>query len=82
MAHAVHETLPGLGLLAAGLVLIVGHTLNLLLGLMGAVVHGLRLNLIEFFNWGMREEGELFRPFERKEDTPWTPSSASWSRSR
>ena len=75
MAHAVRETLPGLGLLAAGLVLLVGHTLNLLLGLMGAVVHGLRLNLIEFFNWGMREEGELFRPFERKEGTPWTPSS-------
>jgi len=75
MAHAVREALPGLGLLAAALVLLLGHGLNLLLGLMGALVHGLRLNLIEFFNWGLRDEGERFRPFARKEDTPWMPSS-------
>ena len=75
MAAGLRAELAGLGLLVAGLVLVVGHALNLVLGLMGAVVHGLRLNLIEFFNWGIREEGVLFRPFARKEDTPWTRSS-------
>jgi len=30
-------------------------------------VHGLRLNFIEFFTWGMEEEGRPFRPFQTKE---------------
>jgi V/A-type H+-transporting ATPase subunit I len=29
-------------------------------------VHGLRLNLIEFFNWSLPEEGQLFQTFEKK----------------
>lgn len=65
----------GLGILVAGLVLIIGHTLNFVLGLMSAVVHGLRLNVIEFFNWGVTEEGYLYQPFSRKEGRSWTKSS-------
>lgn len=65
----------GLGVLTAGLVLIIGHTLNFVLGLVSAVVHGLRLNVIEFFNWGVTEEGYLYEPFNRKEERPWTQSS-------
>ena len=48
--------------------------MNFALGLMSAVVHGLRLNVIEFFKWGLPEEGSLYRPFERKENEPWKPS--------
>jgi V/A-type H+-transporting ATPase subunit I len=36
------------------------------MGILSGVVHGLRLNLIEFFNWSLPEEGEAFRAFERK----------------
>lgn len=75
MAADIREAVPGLGLLAAGLVLIIGHAMNFVLGLMSAVVHGLRLNVIEFFKWGLKEEGTLFRPLERKERAPWKPSS-------
>jgi V/A-type H+-transporting ATPase subunit I len=67
MAVHIYEGLPGLGLVAAALVLIIGHTMNFVLGLMSAVVHGLRLNVIEFFKWGLKEEGTLFRPFATKE---------------
>ena len=66
---------PGRILLAAALVLIIGHTMNFVLGLMSAVVHGLRLNVIEFFKWGLKEEGTTFRPFETKEHKPWKLSS-------
>jgi V/A-type H+-transporting ATPase subunit I len=67
MAHDIREALPGMGLLAALCVLTIGHALNLLLGVASAVIHGLRLNVIEFFNWGLSEEGRLFRPFAKKE---------------
>ncbi|UCG72739.1 MAG: V-type ATP synthase subunit I [Chromatiales bacterium] len=75
MAAEARAQETGLGVLTAGLVLIIGHTLNFVLGLMSAVVHGLRLNVIEFFNWGVTEEGYLYQPFNRKEERPWTQSS-------
>jgi V/A-type H+-transporting ATPase subunit I len=56
----------GLGVLLALLVLLVGHSINFAMGIMSGVVHGLRLNLIEFFNWSLPEEGEQFRAFEKK----------------
>ncbi|MCG8689843.1 MAG: hypothetical protein MI806_01405 [Minwuiales bacterium] len=70
LARGVHEALPGLGLLAAILILGIGHTLNLGLSLMSGVVHGLRLNFIEFYKWGLPEEGTPFRKFARKEVQP------------
>jgi len=57
----------GLGLLFSLLILIVGHGLNILLSLMSAVVHGMRLNCIEFFNWGLSDEGYPFKAFSKKE---------------
>ena len=60
---------------AAGLVLVIGHGMNFVLSLMSATVHGLRLNVIEFFNWGLNEEGRPFRAYERKETGPWKRSS-------
>jgi V/A-type H+-transporting ATPase subunit I len=47
-------------------VLLLGHTLNFVLILMSAVVHGLRLNLIEFYNWSVTEEGYPFRAFRKR----------------
>jgi V/A-type H+/Na+-transporting ATPase subunit I len=57
---------PGLGFLVAILILVVGHGINIGLGIMGGVVHGLRLNCIEFFNWSLTDEGYPFRPFHKK----------------
>ncbi|MEW6038824.1 MAG: V-type ATP synthase subunit I [Pseudomonadota bacterium] len=67
LAHSASRTLAGAGLLAAGLILVFGHALNFALGLMSGVVHGLRLNYIEFLSWGMRGEGYPFRPFRKQE---------------
>ena len=41
--------------------------LYLALALIGGLVHGLRLNFIEFYQWGLGEEGRPFRPFARKD---------------
>ncbi|MEM9287749.1 MAG: V-type ATP synthase subunit I [Pseudomonadota bacterium] len=63
LAGSAQEALPGLGFLAAALILLLGHALNLALAIISGVVHGLRLNYIEFFKWGFDEEGEAFTPF-------------------
>ncbi|MCR4415663.1 MAG: ATPase V, partial [Thermoguttaceae bacterium] len=71
MAAGIRSSMPGIGLLLALVVLLFGHALNLLLGISSGVIHGLRLNVIEFFNWGLKDEGRLFAPFRRKEDSLW-----------
>lgn len=73
LASQARESSAGLGLLLALLILIVGHGLNLLLALVGGFVHGLRLNCIEFFKYGLTEEGKTYFPFKRKEE------SKSWN---
>jgi V/A-type H+-transporting ATPase subunit I len=67
LAGQADAALPGLGLLVAILILLVGHGLNFALALMSGVVHGLRLNYIEFFKWGLSGEGRPFERFARKE---------------
>jgi V/A-type H+-transporting ATPase subunit I len=56
----------GIGSLLAILVVVLGHGLNFTLAIMSGVVHGLRLNCIEFFGWTLLDEGYPFRPFCKK----------------
>lgn len=71
MAAGIYEGFPGIGLFFALLILVLGHTVNLFLGIASGVIHGLRLNVIEFFNWGLKEEGTLYKPFKKSEDNSW-----------
>ena len=67
MALDVREAMPGLGFLFALLILVLGHSLNFLLSVSSGFIHGLRINVIEFFKWGVRDDGFPYRPFDKKE---------------
>ena len=56
----------GVGILLGLLVFLLGHTLNFVLAVVGGVVHGLRLNCIEFFSWSLTDEGQPFEAFDMK----------------
>ena len=66
LAHQV-GSISGFGMLLALAILILGHGINFVLAIMSGFVHGLRLNYIEFFNWGLPEEGIVFRAFAKKQ---------------
>ncbi len=52
------------GIAAAVIILFVGHTLNLAMAALSVVVHGVRLNMLEFSgHLGMEWSGEAYRPF-------------------
>jgi len=63
------ETFNGLGWrlgFAVGvLVMLLGHAINLTLGTMGGVIHGLRLNFLELYHYSFEGEGKLFRPLKK-----------------
>lgn len=58
--------LSGFALPAGLLVILLGHALNLVMGLLSVVVHGVRLNLLEFSGQlGMEWSGYEYKPFQR-----------------
>ena len=56
----------GVWVLVGLFILLIGHTINFAMGIMSGVVHGLRLNVIEFFNWSLHEEGDRFQAFAKR----------------
>lgn len=55
------------GWVLAFLVLLFGQTLNFVLCVMSGVIHGLRLNYIEFLKWSVKEEGYPYEPLKKME---------------
>lgn len=51
------------------LILALGHSLNIVLGLMSVLVHGVRLNVLEFSqHLGMQWSGEPYSPLQRRKN--------------
>ena len=65
MALGIGASVGGVGgAVAAGLVLFMGHTLNLAMGALSVIVHGVRLNMLEFSgHLGMEWTGVAYAPF-------------------
>lgn len=50
--------------LVAAFILLLGHSLNIILGIMSVIVHGIRLNMLEFSSHlGMQWSGRKYEPF-------------------
>jgi V/A-type H+-transporting ATPase subunit I len=45
---------------------IIGHTINMALGIMGGVIHGLRLNFIEWYHYSFEGGGKRFNPLRKE----------------
>lgn len=65
MARTFNEMGAEVGLVVGSLIVIAGHTINLTLGTMGGVIHGLRLNFIEWYHFSFEGEGRLFNPLRK-----------------
>jgi V/A-type H+/Na+-transporting ATPase subunit I len=71
MAGGIAEGLGGIpGAVVAVLILFLGHTLNLAMGALSVVVHGVRLNMLEFSqHLGMEWTGVEYAPFKTGSQT-------------
>jgi V/A-type H+-transporting ATPase subunit I len=56
----------GIGLVAAVLILVVGHAFNIVINLLGAFVHPARLQFVEFFSKFYEAGGRAYAPFSRR----------------
>ncbi|MGA1869306.1 MAG: V-type ATPase 116kDa subunit family protein [bacterium] len=51
-------------ILACPFILLAGHLINIVLSIMGGVIHGLRLNFIESYHWCFDGGGKKFQPLK------------------
>lgn len=57
-----------IGTLIAALILFIGHTINIILAIMAVVVHGIRLNMLEFSgHLNMQWSGKAYQPFAARD---------------
>lgn len=63
MANTFNEMGLKLGLLTGGiLIIILGHLINMTLSVQAGVIHGLRLNFLEWYRYSFEGGGRLFNP--------------------
>jgi V/A-type H+-transporting ATPase subunit I len=60
----VNEIASGLPVLASFFLVLIAHFINLVLGTMGGVIHGLRLNFLEWYHYSFEGGGKKFQPLK------------------
>jgi len=65
MAATFNDMGMAVGLLFGWIIILFGHSVNILLGIMAGMIHGLRLNFIEWYHYSFEGGGRLFRPLMR-----------------
>lgn len=67
LAATVGEMAASVPVFFGVIILIIGHTMNLALGIMGGVIHGLRLNFLEWYHYCFKGGGRMFNPLRKQE---------------
>lgn len=65
MASTFNQEGTALGLFLGFLAILAGHGINVLLSFMGGVIHGLRLNFLEWYHYCFSGDGRLFKPLQK-----------------
>lgn len=58
----INELAAGLPAVLAVIMIVISHMLNMVLGIMGGVIHGLRLNFLEWYHYSFQGGGKMFQP--------------------
>lgn len=61
----INESLLVLNAVFGIIVLIAGHLVNMALSIMGGVIHGLRLNFLEWYHYSFEGGGKAFKPLQK-----------------
>lgn len=66
LSITINDMATSLPFIFAVILIALGHAVNMLLGIQGGVIHGLRLNFLEWYHYSFEGGGHKFKPLERK----------------
>ncbi len=61
VANVMNGIAAGLPMIFAVILLLLAHSINMALGIMSGVIHGLRLNFLEWYHYSFEGGGKMFR---------------------
>lgn len=64
MAETINELSTAMPFVLAAILMVLAHIVNMALGIMGGVIHGLRLNFLEWYHYSFEGGGKLFKPLK------------------
>lgn len=64
VASTINEIASGMPLIVGVLLIIVSHFINIVLSTMSGIIHGLRLNFLEWYHYSFEGGGRLFQPLK------------------
>lgn len=67
LTATIYDLADPLGFVFGGLLIFAGHLVNMTLGIMGGVIHGLRLNFLEWYHYSFEGGGKVFNPLKKVE---------------
>lgn len=67
LGATINEMAFGMPMVFSAIFLVLGHSLNMLLCIMGGVIHGLRLNFLEWYHYSFHGGGKPFKPLALNE---------------
>jgi V/A-type H+-transporting ATPase subunit I len=62
IAVTINEMAAGMPIVIGFILLLFAHTFNMALAIMGGVIHGLRLNFLEWYHYSFEGGGKVFKP--------------------
>lgn len=65
LAFTFNDLGSGAGMIMGALVILFGHAVTITLAIMAGVIHGLRLNFIEWYHYSFEGGGRLFNPLRK-----------------
>jgi V/A-type H+-transporting ATPase subunit I len=65
MASTFNQEGTALGLFLGFIIILIGHSVNISLSFMGGIIHGLRLNFLEWYHYCFNGGGRLFKPLQK-----------------
>lgn len=66
LTSVINDMASSMNFVFAVAIIIFGHLVNLVLGVMGGVIHGLRLNFLEWYHYSFEGGGKMFKPLYKR----------------
>lgn len=65
VADTINDMVRTLPLVIALIIVFIAHSINMIIGIGGGVIHGLRLNFLEWYHYSFQGGGRLFNPLRK-----------------